>query len=262
MEVVKETRQASWAQKASRLVPDWINYRVAYNKKKRAIRREANKLQRYTVEKLTNDLKGVQRLVKWARIADGKPKALLQFPPISRPGEETLYYNNEEKAAILIEHFFPLPIEADLSNIPGFIYLEPRTIKEEVKEEDIIAALKGLAPNKALGLKKITNQFLKMCGEQLAPVLAKLFSSYIIIRYYPKPFKDSIIVVLRKLQKPSYSTAKAYWPIALLNTIRKLLKRIVAGRLFRIAEETGILLASQIGAKLGRLTQTALELLT
>ena len=45
----------------------------------------------------------------------------------------------------------------DLSNIPGFIYLEPRTIKGKVKEEDIITALKGLAPNKALGLKKITN---------------------------------------------------------------------------------------------------------
>jgi len=37
------------------------------------------------------------------------------------------------------------------------VYLEPRIVKEEVKEEDIIAALKGLAPNKALGLKKIIN---------------------------------------------------------------------------------------------------------
>ena len=96
-------------------------------------------------------------MVKWVYIADGKPKALLQFPPISRPGEEILHYSNEEKATILIEQFFLLPIEADLSNIPGFIYLEPRTIKKEVEEEDIITALKGLAPNKALGLKKITN---------------------------------------------------------------------------------------------------------
>ena len=57
-------------------------------------------------------------------------------------------------------------------------------------------ALKGLTPNKALGLKKITNRFLKIYREQLALVLAKLFSSYIVIRYYLKPFKDSIIVVL------------------------------------------------------------------
>ena len=96
---------------------------------------------------------------------DGKPKALLQFPPISRPGEEILYYNNKEKVTILIEQFFPLPVKADLSNILGFIYLEPRTIKKEVKEEDIIIALKGLAPDKALGLKKIINYFLKTCRE-------------------------------------------------------------------------------------------------
>ena len=96
-------------------------------------------------------------MAKWAYTADGKPKALLQFPPISRLGEEILYYSNKEKATILIEQFFLLPIEADLSNILGFTYLEPRTIKKEVEEEDIIIALKGLAPNKALGLKKITN---------------------------------------------------------------------------------------------------------
>jgi hypothetical protein len=138
-------------------------------------------------------------MAKWAHTADGKPKALPQFPPISRPGEEILHYSNEEKATILAEQFFPLPVEADLSDIPGFTYLEPRTIKKEVEEEDIITALKGLAPDKALGLKKITNQFLKTCGEQLALVLAKLFSSYIAIRYHLKPFKDSIIVVLWKL---------------------------------------------------------------
>jgi hypothetical protein len=75
-------------------------------------------------------------------------------------------------------------------------------------------------------------------------VLAKLFSSYITIRYHLKPFKDSITVVLQKPQKPSYTTAKAYRLITLLNTIRKLLKRIVAGRLSKIAKETGILPAS------------------
>ena len=104
-------------------------------------------------------------MVKWAYTVDRKLKALLQFPPISRPGEETLYYNNEEKATILIEQFFPLPVEVDFSNILSFIYLEPQTAKKKVEEEDIIIALKGLALNKALSLKKITNQFFKMYGE-------------------------------------------------------------------------------------------------
>ena len=64
-------------------------------------------------------------MAKWAYTADRKPKALPQFPPISKPGEETLHYSNKEKATILIEQFFLLPIEVDLSNILEFIYLEP-----------------------------------------------------------------------------------------------------------------------------------------
>ena len=135
-------------------------------------------------------------MVKQVYTADGKLKALLQFPPISRPGGETLHYNNKEKATILIKQFFPLPVEADFSDILGFIYPEPQTAKKEVEEEDIIMALKGLTLDKALGPKKITNQFLKIYREQLALVLAKLFNSYIIIKYYLKPFKESIIVVL------------------------------------------------------------------
>ena len=96
-------------------------------------------------------------MAKWVYIVDRKLKALPQFPPISRPGEEILYYNNKEKATILIKQFFPLPIKVDFSDILGFIYPEPQTAKKEVKEEDIIIALKELIFNKALGLKKITN---------------------------------------------------------------------------------------------------------
>jgi len=120
-------------------------------------------------------------MAKWAHTANGKLKALLQFHPISRLGEETLYYNNKEKATIFAKHFFPLLVEVDFSNIPGFIYPKLQTTKTEVKEEDIITVLKGLAPDKALSPKKITNQFLKTCGERLAPILAKLFSNCIAI---------------------------------------------------------------------------------
>ena len=135
-------------------------------------------------------------MVKWACTIDRKPKALLQFLPISRPGEKTLHYNNKEKATIFVEQFFPLLVETDFSNIPGFIYLEPQNAKKEVEEKDIIMALKGLAPDKAPGPKKIINQFFKTCGEQLAPILAKLFGNCIATKYHSGPFKDSITVVL------------------------------------------------------------------
>ena len=68
-------------------------------------------------------------MAKWVYTMDKKPKALLQFPPISRPGKEILYYNNKEKANIFAKQFFLLPVEVDFSNILGFIYLEPQTTK-------------------------------------------------------------------------------------------------------------------------------------
>ena len=42
-------------------------------------------------------------MAKWVYIVDRKPKALLQFPLISRLGEEILHYNNKEKAIIFIK---------------------------------------------------------------------------------------------------------------------------------------------------------------
>ena len=106
------------------------------------------------------------------------------------------YHDPKEKAIVLAEQFFPPPVAADLNNIPRFNYLEPQTAKQEVEENNILAALKGLAPDKAPGPKKITNHFLKSCGTQLAPLLAKIFTRCLEIGYHPLPFKESITIVL------------------------------------------------------------------
>ena len=95
-------------------------------------------------------------MAKWAHTADGKPKTLLQFPPISRL-KKNPYTIITKKGYHFCKKNFPLPVEADLNNIPSFIYLEPQTTKTKIKKEDIITVLKGLAFNKAPGLKKIIN---------------------------------------------------------------------------------------------------------
>jgi hypothetical protein len=69
-------------------------------------------------------------------------------------------------------------------------------------------------------------------------------------------------VVLKKLQKPDYTKLGAYRLIALLNTLAKALEALVAKRISREAEARGLLLDSQIGARLGRSTTTALKLIT
>jgi hypothetical protein len=55
------------------------------------------------------------------------------------------------------------------------------------------------------------------------------------------PFRHSKTVVLRKPQKPTYDVAKAYRPIALLNTLGKVLEKIVTRRVSALAEEHDLL---------------------
>jgi hypothetical protein len=55
------------------------------------------------------------------------------------------------------------------------------------------------------------------------------------------------MVVIPKLNKPDYSTVKAYCPIALLNFMGKVLEKLRATRLSLMAESHDILHGDQIG---------------
>jgi len=91
--------------------------------------------------------------------------------------------------------------------------------------------------------------------------LSRIFTVCLDIGYYLKQFKESIIVVLRKPQKPDCSKLGLYRPIALLNTLAKTLKAIMIKRISREAEARGLLLKTQIGVQLGRSTISALNLI-
>jgi hypothetical protein len=75
-------------------------------------------------------------------------------------------------------------------------------------------------------------------------------------------FKRAITVLLRKLKKEDYLNSKAYRLIALLNTLGKVLKAVIAERI-RFAAETYTLLSNtQIKGRRIRFTETALQLIT
>ena len=65
-------------------------------------------------------------------------------------------------------------------------------------------------------------------------------------------------MVLKKPGKSDYSSPGAYRPIALLDTLGKVLEAIVARRISNIAERYCLLPDSQYGARPGRSTETAL----
>jgi hypothetical protein len=153
-------------------------------------------------------------------------------------------------------------VKADLADIEGYRYPPRLSVSQEVTTDEILSILKDITPDKTPGPDSIPNRLLRECRDVLAEPLAKLFGDCLRRSYHPKPFRHSRTVVLRKPQKPMYDVAKAYRPIALLNTLGKVLEKIVARRVSALAEEHNLLPTTQMGARPGRSTVTALEMLT
>ena len=68
--------------------------------------------------------------------------------------------------------------------------------------------------------------------------------------------------MIKKPRKGLYKTVSAWRPIALLKTIGKVIKKIITKRIRDTAKAKNLLPLSQMGARAGRSTRTALELLT
>src|SRR5260221_645906 len=76
-----------------------------------------------------------------------------------------------------------------------------------------------------------------------------------------KPWKEFVTVVLRKPGKPSYDTPKAYRPIALLNTMWKVITAIIANHITYVTEKHQLLPANHFSGRPGRTTADAVHLL-
>ena len=127
--------------------------------------------------------------------------------------------------------------------------------------EDVLSILKSIPPDKAPGPDGLTNRVLKNCAGAIAPTLARLATDIFHTGHHPHIFKTTTTVVLRKPQKGDYTLPSAYRPIALENTLAKIVEKIAATRLTEAAEKHNMLPPTQMGARPGRSTATALSLL-
>ena len=80
------------------------------------------------------------------------------------------------------------------------------------------------------GLDHITWVHLKAVLEieKLVQLLVTLADACIRVEHWPKHFKDSVSVIIPKPGKPTYSTPKSFRPIVLLNTVRKLIEKMIS----------------------------------
>jgi len=91
-------------------------------------------------------------------------------------------------------------------------------------------ALKACSNVSALGPDHITWRYLKsiLADNICASGILSLTKSCITLRYWPQHFKESVSVIILKPGKPAYDTPKAFQPIVLLNTLGKLIEKMIA----------------------------------
>ncbi len=208
--------------------------------------------------------KGLWALSRWSRQRAGKAPTLPHLPALRRTEQDEPSDDNKTKADILAEKFFPEGQPADLSDINNDVAAHtPHTlnIPSIVTVEELLSALKSLPNGKAPGPDGIPNEVVKGVGEKIPKDLAQAISTLFAGSALPPSFRESTTVVLRKERKKDYSLLSSYRPITLENTFIKLTKKIVARRIADVVKEHSLLSWNQMGARRGRSSISAIELL-
>ena len=253
-----ETQQLRRVWQLSRLDEDRKAYNKARNQKGRLISKHLRQAYRDRVTDAASSPKGLWKITKWAVHRQETPTTTIT-PPLSKP-DGSLETTPEGKAQLLKATFFPPPFVADLRDIAGYDYPTPHRCPV-ITEAEIERAVRKAALNKAPGTDGITNGILQKVLDLILPTLHQLFNSSLDLGHFPRHFRESITVVLRKPGKDDYSMPKSYRPIALLNTLGKALEAIIATRLMYLADHYDLLPQTHIGGRRMRSTEHAVHIL-
>jgi len=99
-----------------------------------------------------------------------------------------------------------------------------------------------LLNNIVLGLNRILNKALKTYRLLIAPWLIDIARVCFTIGYYPRLRRSIMTVILRKEGKADYLILGSYCPIALENTLSKILEKVIADYIADTAKEYALLL--------------------
>src|SRR6266704_1581301 len=119
------------------------------------------------------------------------------------------------------------------------IYLR---VNSNIITKEMARTISCLLNNIVLGLDRILNEALKTCRPLIAPWLVDIAKVCFAIGYYLRLRRAITIVVLYKEGKADYSLLGSYRPIALENTLSKILERVIADYIVDTAKKYALLL--------------------
>ena len=102
--------------------------------------------------------------------------------------------------------------------------------------DEVIAVLLALPNDKALGPDGILNEVLKALAPEIVEGLAQGISIHLASSTLLDSLKESTTITLRKEGKKDYSLLSSYHPIALENTLVKVVEKILVNYLSLLVE--------------------------
>src|SRR5579859_1214810 len=169
--------------------------------------------------------------------------------------------SNEQKAIEFSAAFFPPPPPARTDDIGQSTDPNPVSSNPAISMTQVQRAIDKISPKKAPGPDEIANITLKKTFSVTSCHLHSLIQASVNVAHFPTAFKSTTTVVLRKPGKPDYTTAKAYRPIALENTLGKLIESVIAELLSHAVEEYQLIPPQHYGGRPGRTGEEAMTML-
>ena len=198
------------------------------------IRKDCQKTFHESREKACDSPESIWRAVRWARNRDPRLSIL---PTLVIPGSSPLKYETNPQAKVRLpqDKFFPSSTEADLSDLSNANY-PPPIRADQITLMEVDQAIMRLASFKAPRPTFIPHIIFQHLAIILSPLLQRVFNASLELSYYAKLFRNWVTISMQKPHNDDYTLVKSYWPIALLDTIRKTLESILAKRISAIAE--------------------------
>jgi hypothetical protein len=256
---VRNARKAKRDHKKWPSAEAWTAYQEALSAKGVAIQKAKAAHFKQAVADTARGGRGIWPLAKWARQRSHLPSTSPTIPNLVTPfGRATTYF--EEAEALKSRSFPPMP-SAYRTDMPRASHPAEIASPMSISEEEISSLIKKSQPFKAAGSNGIPCFDFKCLGGLLVSFLQPLFQTCTYLSYHTTLFCHYNKVPLIWPGKGDYSAPKAWRPIALINTVRKVLESVIARRISSLSEEHSLLPAQHMGARPGRSIETAIDYL-
>ena len=125
---------------------------------------------------------------------------------------------------------------------------KPQQVWNLFSKFEFLSAIHKCIDSSAPGPNKMSWQHWKLIikNDECLSKIINIADACINLSHWPNYFKTSTTVVIPKLDKTSYDNPKAFHPIVLLNTLGKLIKKVIAERIQFIVASNNFVHPSQL----------------